>query len=203
MVSFTYVLNKPILVLSNTRIKGYAEIYAVLLPRTLNVFEQTGTEERTPEVDFLDLDVYGDLEHMPVSLRRAITGSLRVMHGYCEVFGFIITCLNEDRAPTSNLLDHRIRYSWGSKSEDGKLFLLAGGKSTYALQYLIRTLKELMIVRNGSRLAGARLTPLPICLNDTAYDLVAERLALSTNEGIEDMGILRSADRFVLQGTTS
>jgi hypothetical protein len=98
------------------------------------------------------------------------------MHGYCEVFGRIVTCLNEGRAPTSNLLDCLIRYSWGSKSEDGKLFLLAGGKSMYALQYLIRTLKELMLVRNGSRLAGGRLTYLPVCLNDTAYDLVRDRL---------------------------
>lgn len=133
-------------------------------------------EDRASEADFLDLDVYGDLDHMPIALRRTITGSLRVMHGYCEVFGYIITCLKEDRAPTSSLLDRRIRYSWGGKSEDAKMFLQAGGKSMYALQYLIRTLKELMLVRNGSRLAEGGLACLPMCLNDTAYDLVRERL---------------------------
>ena len=134
------------------------------------------TKDRTSEADFLDLDVYGDLDHMPVDLKRTITGSLRAMHGYCEVFGRIITCLNEGRAPTSSLLDRRIRYSWGDKSEDAKIFLLAGGKSMYALQYLIHTLKELMLGRNGERLAGGGLVSLPMCLNDTAYDLVRERL---------------------------
>lgn len=113
---------------------------------------------------------------MPIALRRAVTGSLRVMHGYCEVFRHIIICLNNGRPPTSNLLDYQIRYSCDSRTEDGKLFLLAGGKSTYALQYLIRTLKELMIVRNGFKLAGEGLMSLPVCLNDTAYDLVTERL---------------------------
>ena len=124
----------------------------------------------------MDLDVYSDLDHMPIALRRTITGNLRAMHGYCEVFGCIITCLKEDRAPTSILLDHRIRYSWGGKSEDAKMFLQAGGKSMYALQYLIRTLKELMLVRNGSRLAEGGLACLPMCLNDTAYDLIRDRL---------------------------
>ena len=109
-------------------------------------------------------------------------------------------CLNEGRAPMSNLLDYRIRYSWNSKSEDGKLSLLTGGKSMYTLQYLMRTLKDLMIVRNGSRLAGKRLTTLPVCVNDTAYDLVAERLELSLNEGMGNMEYVCSGERFALQG---
>jgi hypothetical protein len=71
----------------------------------------------------------------------------------------------------------------------------------YALQYLMRTLKDLMIVRNGSRLAGGCLTDLPVCLNDTAYDLVAERLALSVNEGMKNMEYASSVERFALQGT--
>jgi hypothetical protein len=100
----------------------------MLLPRSFSIFEQTGTEDRTSEPDFLDLDVYGDLDHMPLDLKRAITGSLRVMHGYCEVFGRIIACLKEGRAPTASLLDRRIRYSWGIKNEDAKTFLLARGQ---------------------------------------------------------------------------
>jgi hypothetical protein len=105
-----------------------------------------------------------------------MTGSLRVMHGYCVVFGHIVTCLKEDRAPASSLLDRRIQYSWGVKSEDAKMFLQAEGKSMYALQYLIRTLEELMLVRNGSRIAEGGLACLPMCLNDTAYDLIRYRL---------------------------
>ena len=147
-----------------------------MLPRTLNVFEGTGTEDRTIKPDFLDLDIYSDLDHIPLDLKRTMTGSLRIMHGYCEIFGRIVTCLKEGQAPTSSLLDRRIRYSWGGKSEDSKLFLLAGGKSTYALQYLIRTLKELMLGRNGSTLSEGALAPLLTCLNDTAYDLVGDRL---------------------------
>ena len=164
--------------LTDTRIKGHAEIFEQLLPRSLNVFEGMGTGDRTLEPDFLDLDVYGDLDHMPLALKRTMTGSLRVMHGYCEVFGRIITCLKEGRAPTSSLLDLRIRYSWGGKSEDAKLYLLAGGKSKYALQYLIRVLKELMLSRNGSRLSEGGLVSLPKCLNDIAYDLVGDRLLM-------------------------
>jgi hypothetical protein len=46
----------------------------------------------------------------------------------------------------------------------------------YALQYLIRTLKELMLVHNGSRLADGGLACLPMCLNDTTYNLIRDRL---------------------------
>jgi hypothetical protein len=98
------------------------------------------------------------------------------MNGYCEVFGFIYACLKEGRAPTASVLDRRIRYSWSAKSEDAKIFLQVGGKSMFALQYLIDTLKDLMIVRNGSRLLEGGLRSLPMCLNDTAYDMVKERL---------------------------
>jgi hypothetical protein len=147
-----------------------------LLPRSLSVFEPIRTGDRTAEADFLDLDVYDDLDNMPLALKRAIKGSLRIMHGYCEVFGRIATCLKESRAPTSSLLDHRILYSWDGKSEDAKLFLLAGGESMYALQYLIGILKKLMLVRNGSSLSAGGLDSLPVCLNDTAYDLVRKRL---------------------------
>ena len=166
------------MILTNSKIKGYSETFERLLPRSLNVFDGTRTDGRTLEPDFLDLDVYDDLDHIPLALKRIMTGNIRVMHGYCEVFGRIITCLKEGRAPTSSLLDLRIRYSWGGKSEDAKLYLLAGGKSKYALQYLIRVLKELMLSRNGSRLSEGGLVSLPKCLNDIAYDLVGDRLLM-------------------------
>jgi hypothetical protein len=150
-----------------------------LLPRSLNVFERTGTEDRTSEPDFLDLDVYDDLDHMPLALKRTMSGNIRVMYAYCEVFGRIITCLKEDRPLTSSVLDYRIRYSWGGKSEDAKLFLQVGGKSMFALQYLISTLEKLMLGRNGSRLSEGALASLPMCLNDTAYDLIRDRLVKS------------------------
>jgi len=147
-----------------------------VLPRTLNVFEGIGIEDRTIELDFLDLDIYGDLDHIPLDVKRAMAGSIRIMHGYCEVFGRIVTCLREGRAPTSSLLDQRIRYSWGGKSEDAKLYLLAGGKAMYALEYLIRIVKELMLARNGFKVSEGGLGSLPMCLNDIAYDLVRDRL---------------------------
>jgi hypothetical protein len=56
------------------------------------------------------------------------------------------------------------------------MFLQARGKSIYALQYLIRTLKELMLVCNGLRLVDRGLACLLMCLNDTAYDLIRDRL---------------------------
>jgi hypothetical protein len=124
----------------------------------------------------LDLDVYSNLDHIPLVLKHAITGSIRVIYRYCEVFGCIIMCLDKGRALISSLLDRRIRYSWSSKNKDRKLYLLAGGKSIYALEYLIGILKKLMLARNRSRFSGSRLLSLPICLNNTAYDLVRDKL---------------------------
>jgi hypothetical protein len=71
----------------------------------------------------------------------------------------------------------------------------------YALQYLMRTLKDLIIVYNRSRLTEECLTDLPICLNDTAYNLVAERLVLSVNKGIKNIEYMFSVKRFALQRT--
>jgi hypothetical protein len=59
-----------------TILKGYALIFKDLLPRSLNVFKGTRTEDRASKADFLDLNVYSDLDHMPIALRRTITGSL-------------------------------------------------------------------------------------------------------------------------------
>ena len=156
-------------------IGGYAEAFSKLLPRNLRVFEENGKEVRTSEPDYLDLDIYSDLDHIPPALKRALVKSLIVSHGYCQVFERIAACLKEGRAPTPSLLDDRIRYSWG-ESEDAKLFLLAGGTSKYALEHVIRDIKELMLGRNGFRLALGGLASLPICFNDTAYDMVRDRL---------------------------
>ena len=90
--------------------------------------------------------------------------------------------MREGRAPIASLLDDLIRYSWDGKSEDAKLFLLMGGTSKYALQHLIRDVKELMLVRNGARLASGGLACLPLCINDSAYDTVRDRL-LGDNRG--------------------
>jgi hypothetical protein len=156
--------------------KGYADVFSKLLSRNLGVFEKTGTENRTLEPDFLDLDIYSDLDHIPLTLKRTLTESISVLHGYSQAFERIAICLREGRPPIARLLDDRIRYSWDGKSEDAKLFLLAGGTSKYALQHVIRDVKELMLVRNGSRLALGGLASLPMCINDTAYDMVIDRL---------------------------
>jgi hypothetical protein len=46
----------------------------------------------------------------------------------------------------------------------------------YALQYLIRTLKKLMLVYNSLRLIERGLVCLLMCLNDTVYDLIRDKL---------------------------
>jgi hypothetical protein len=56
------------------------------------------------------------------------------------------------------------------------MFLQARGKSMYALQYLIRTLKKLMLVYNSLRLIERGLVCLLMCLNDTVYDLIRDKL---------------------------
>ena len=60
---------------SNTILKSYALIFEDLLPRSLDVFEGTKTEDRASEVDFLDLDIYSNLDQMLIALRRMMTGS--------------------------------------------------------------------------------------------------------------------------------
>ena len=152
---------------------GFASIFEACLPRSLCVFEDYG-KDRIKDEDFLDLDVYGDLDHMPLALRRCIKEDIRVMSGYCEVFSKIIECLKDGRAPTPSLVDKRIRYSW--RDRDSKYFLDAGGKSQYALYYLIATLKSFMLHRGGLRYIDSGLQSEPRCLNDTNFELVAELL---------------------------
>ena len=124
----------------------------------------------------MDLDVYGDINHMPIALRRALRGDIRVMHGYCEVFSSIIECLKETRAPTSHAIDLRIRYSCDGKREDAKIYLEAGGKSEYVLQYLFDKIKDVVLVGNGFSQSEEGLAFLPRCFNDTGYDMVQKRL---------------------------
>jgi hypothetical protein len=57
-------------------LKSCASIIEDLLPRSLDVFEGTRTEDRASEAEFLDLDIYSNLDHMLIALRRMMTGSL-------------------------------------------------------------------------------------------------------------------------------
>jgi hypothetical protein len=144
----------------------------------LNIFEGVDVEylADTSNLTFVDLDIYRDLNHLPLSFRRLMQRNKGLMHGYCDVFGHIATCLNSDSAPTGYEVERRILDSHGEESMDAKLFLMAGGKSKYALQYLIDTMKDLAKVRNGSGLLEKGLGFLPRCLNDNSYSLVEDRL---------------------------
>jgi hypothetical protein len=99
-----------------------------------------------------------------------------LMHGYCDIFGHIANCLKNDNAPRGDEIERRICDSHGEGSMDAKLFLMAGGKSRHALQYLIDTLKDIAKVRNGAGLLDKGLDFLPRCLNDNSYCLVEDRL---------------------------
>ncbi|KAH8797848.1 hypothetical protein F5884DRAFT_839036 [Xylogone sp. PMI_703] len=155
-------------------VKGYSEIFGCSLPRTCAVFECTLSTYRKRRVDISDLDIYGELEHMPLDLRCAIRRDIRVMNGYTEVFRIVNKFLNEYREPTSSAIDQHIRYSY--ENEDAKLFLEADGEARYALQYLINMIKDTMVNRNGLMLLEEGLAFLPRCANDEAYDTVGVRL---------------------------
>jgi hypothetical protein len=130
----------------------------------------------TPDLTFVDLDIYKDLNHLPLSLRRLMQRNKGIMHGYCDIFGHIATCLESNCVPSSDEVEKRILSSQGEGSMDAKLFLMAGGNSKHALRYLIETLKEITEVRNGSGLLEQGLSFLPLCLNDNSYGLLEDRL---------------------------
>lgn len=161
-----------------TILKGYCEIFKGSLPRTLAVFDGIVTKNRSPNADFLDVDAYSDLCHIPIALRRSITGDIRLMHGYSKVFSGIVTCLKEYRSPTSHAVDQYIRYSYG-KNDDAKLFLEAGGGSQYALQYLFNAIAKVLLSQLAQLEEG--LAFLPRCRNDIECHMVKEKLLDSTS----------------------
>jgi hypothetical protein len=131
--------------------------------------DRTEIGDRASLPDFLDLDVYSNLDYMPFDLKCAMMYSVRVRNRYCKVFRYIIACLKEGYTLTANVLDCRIFYS--NKIEDAMIFLLAGKGFMYALKYLIYKVKELLL-RDGFRQSKVRLTFLPKCLNNTCYNLI-------------------------------
>jgi len=99
-----------------------------------------------------------------------------IMHGYCNVFGYIANCLKNDTTLSGYEIERRICNAHGEGSMDAKLFLMAGGKLGHALQYLIDTLRDIAKVRNRAGLLDKGLDFLPRCLNDNSYRLVEDRL---------------------------
>jgi 6-phosphogluconolactonase/glucosamine-6-phosphate isomerase/deaminase len=96
----------------------------------------------------------------------------RVLVGYCSIFSKIMSCLRDGRLPTSTVVDRQIRESW--RDREAKLFLDAGGKSRYVLEYLIDFVEELMLKQREVIFADDRY--LPICMNDSYYGLLREKL---------------------------
>ena len=142
---------------------GLASTYESLLPRTLDVFEGTQVNKRTSSSDFLDIDIFGDLDHIPVVLKREMKKEIRVMNGYSQVFGCIVRSLDEGRLPCSAALERDILYSSCGRNEDAKLFLQAGGSSRHAINYLFDRLKK--IIKEGHNLEEG-LRSLVFCAND-------------------------------------
>ncbi|KAH8600129.1 hypothetical protein B0O99DRAFT_611808, partial [Bisporella sp. PMI_857] len=122
------------------------------------------------------MDIYNDLDHIPLLLQRSMRQSIRVMNGYCQVFGIIVNLLEEDRPPTWKFIDHEISYSMSSTLQDAKLFLNHGGSSQYALSYLINTLKQLAQTQNWRQNLAQGLKQMESCLNDTGFELIMEKL---------------------------
>ena len=135
----------------------------------LLVDEKTDIGDHIPQSDFLDLDIYRDLDHILLDLRYAIIYSIRVMNRYYKVFRYIIKYLKEGRTLTVSTLDYCIFYS--DKIEDIMIFLLVRGSSIYTLKYLINIIKDLLI-RNEFKQSEAGLALLLRYLNNTGYNLI-------------------------------
>jgi hypothetical protein len=147
------------------------------LPRSLNLFERDSYESSTYNPSFLDLDAYGDLDHLPLGLKRVVSRDIRVMQGYCEIFGIIRRCLEQNKTPIPWRIHQRIWYFPEYYDSNARLFLGAeGGHAKYALQYLINTMKDIMVVRNIQKDLEEGLELLPRCLNDTGYCLLQKML---------------------------
>jgi hypothetical protein len=127
----------------------------------------------------VDFDVFGDLKFMPVSLKGTVIRNIRVMHGYCELFGVIRRCLEDKLEPTHHAIKHRVMDSIqvDEGKGDGRDFLdQEDGDPRYALQYLITTLRDVMRVHNVQKLLDEGLDSLPSCSNDSGYSMLHGRL---------------------------
>ncbi|KAE8442188.1 hypothetical protein EG329_003776 [Mollisiaceae sp. DMI_Dod_QoI] len=155
--------------------KGYAAIIAGCLPRNLSLAEDEGASTSAAEQE-IDMELFGDLDHMPHNLRRAIITDSRVATGYCEVFDVIQRCLRENRIPVSSLLNQDI--AEGPKSSAVE-FLAKMGDSAYAVEYLIATVKAVTWARGNQEEMVTGFNRIPMCLNDSAFSLLREKLVVT------------------------
>ena len=118
-----------------------------------------------------ELDIFDDLKHMPITLKRSVRENILVRKGYCEVFDIVLACLEGGTAPSSQVIDQKIRCSSGQTHDCARLFLRVGGQAKYALQYLITRIQESL---RGQAESG--LSFLPRCANDNKFEMVRERL---------------------------
>lgn len=124
--------------------------------------------------DLSNREVYGDLDHMPPALIWLIMQDEKVMYGYCAVFGKIISCLKNGKTPRATLVDEQIKQSW--RDRDTKRFLNAGGKSLYALQYLIDVVEEVTQRLTEPQPLDTYQGHLPHCVNDSNFTMVRSLL---------------------------
>lgn len=154
-------------------ITGYASIFKTLFPRSVALFEDI---TNTFQDRILNVDIYGDLDHLPIALRRKMRRDIKVMNSYYQIFGSIARCLMEGRVPNISVIEQDINYSWSRKNEDAKHFLQVGGSVSYPLLYLVEKIKSIICSPGSLTTIEEGLNFLSNCLNDTALETVRERL---------------------------
>jgi hypothetical protein len=111
---------------------------------------------------------------MTTTLKYILLLDARVMRGYCELFGAILSSLADNRSPTPASL----RQSISQSAEcDAQIYLQQeDGDVRYALEYLIDTLRDAMSTKNQQKHLAEGLSLLPLCFNDHNYWLLKENL---------------------------
>jgi hypothetical protein len=146
----------------------YASLFEDLLPKSLESIRVN--EAGLTDEDFSNREVYGDLNHMPPALISLIMQDEMVMYGYCGVFGKIMSCLKDGKTPYPILVDKQIQESW--RDRDTKRFLEVGGRSLYALQYLIDVVEEVTQRPSEIQPLEAYKRHLPGCVNDLNFSII-------------------------------
>jgi hypothetical protein len=127
-----------------------------------------------PPLKDSDLELYQDIAHLPISLKRVILENEEVMLGYCNLFAVIKTCLEMNHCPTPALLHKMIS---AHPVNPARRFLgQVGGDASYAVEYLMDTLKAALSSHKLHTYFAEGLCYLPFCFNDGNFWIVKDRL---------------------------
>ena len=134
----------------------YATICYVLLPQQFEDLTRSIIDSQN------NAGFHSDIDHIPLDFQWRLASDLTLWQQYCDIFKKIITCLKTGESPTHQVIN-------ASLSEE---FLEEGGRSQYALDYLLRIIED--IGHRSSRVVGYE--SLPECWNDFSYTMVRQRL---------------------------